>query len=140
MNRIPAVLLLLGGTLACAIRTTGPAFQSAPGPPTGQALVYLMRTRIESGNMWETTFSIDGRKAVSLYDKGYSWVHLPAGDCKFDAEIAPGIHQGLYVDLAPGKTYYLQVTQDGYKRILRQIYGPLALDEISGHQYKPANF
>lgn len=97
-----------------------------PVPTPEKALVYLLRSPIIAGHLWQTTFKIDGKPITSLYDKEYSWLYLAPGQHTFSAEFNREADLVFVSGIDAGKTYYIEFTQEiiGNNRIrnlLQQI-------------------
>lgn len=98
------LLLLTLFLQACAM---GPKYQPAPQPEEEKALVYLMRGDVQYGGGYATKFKINDFEIVNLYDFGYSWTHLPAGQYTFSAG-----GEKLDLLLQSGETYYIEYHQE----------------------------
>lgn len=120
-------IIFLGG---CT--TTGQPFSEAPQPEEGKSLVYVFRTFVGYGNIWVTNFSIDDKKIVSLYDEGYSWIHVPSGEHKFSAYTPTQNNLKISVHILPNKIYYIGYGQN-YLGIGRVENVLRTYDEYEGH-------
>lgn len=105
-----ALWSLIGILAGCAL--WNPPYQPAPPPPAGNALVYFYRASLISGHVWDTTFTVDGKRVVELNDKEYSWVHLPAGTHQIAAKAHRGKALQVTQTLEAGKTYYVEFYQE----------------------------
>ena len=115
-------LLVIAGLAGCT--TVGTPFTPAPVAPEGKALVYFMRSSVGIGNFWPTVFSVNDTAVVSLYDKGYSWIHLDAGLYK----ISGGTHLNndylkFILPVRAGSEIYVEYDQTptGYNTYRNQI-------------------
>lgn len=141
------VAALLTASLLSACSTMGPDYSAAPPPPEGQALVYVMRGRLTARFMWPTSFQMDGKHIASLHDKGYSWVHVPAGPhvVRAGLTIDAALNDWLSVTInaKPGKVYYLEYAQfleigSGGKEVLRVLPEDLGQVTVPLYKFKPA--
>lgn len=90
-------------------------FNTSPNTPTlsgDQAIVYLLRTPVITGQLFSTTFKIDGASVAALHDKEYTWVYLAPGEHHFAATLKE--EQGLNFSspILAGKTYYIEFGQE----------------------------
>lgn len=138
---------LVAASLLSACSTMGQDYSAAPPPPEGQALVYVMRGRLTISSMWPTSFQIDGKRIVSLHDKGYSWVHVPTGPHIVGAGMAidAALNDWLSVtiDAKPGKVYYVEYAQfreidRSGKEVLRVLPEELGQVTVPLYKFKPA--
>ncbi|MCC4798742.1 DUF2846 domain-containing protein [Enterovibrio norvegicus] len=88
----------------CAL---GPVFKEAPKAPESMALVYLMRGDVLYGGAYPVDFKVNDHEVVSLYDFGYSWIHLEPGDYIFNANSSR-----LKKTIVSGEVYYIEYHQD----------------------------
>lgn len=137
------VLILLLTAAGCT--TMGPPYTPPPAAPSGQSLVYLMRSSVGYGNFWETIFSINDVQVVSLYDKGYSWVHLKPGKYKFSGgnSLNPD-YLKFNMPIAPGQTYYVEYGQsyagyNQYRNYIRALKPAIGENKIKDYSYAPAD-
>lgn len=72
-----ATIALVGCT------TMGTPYAPPPPAPQGKATVHFMRSSVSYGGAWSSVFSVNDVPAVSLYDKGYSYIYLDRGIYKF---------------------------------------------------------
>ena len=136
------IALLFVALAGCT--TFGPAYEPAPPPPAGKALVYLMRTSVSMDGTWATAFSLNDTAVVSLNDKGYSWVHVDGGIYKV-AVGNPGHSDYLsfQMPVREGGEYYIEYTQETLaarrvRNIVRAIKRDDAMRKLSRYSYKAA--
>lgn len=138
---------LIATALLSACSTIGQDYRAAPPPPEGQALVYVMRSRMTARFMWPTSFQMDGKHIASLHDKGYSWVHVPAGPHVLRAGLAvdAAFNDWLSVTIntRPGQVYYVEYAQFiepgvGGKEVLRVLPEDLGQVTVPLYKFKPA--
>ena len=141
MKRLAVVLALV---LLAGCTTMGDKYAPPPPVPEGKARVYFLRSSVSFGNFWTTVFSVNDTEAVSLYDKGYSWIHLDPGTYKF--AVGTMIKQEyLKFDLPvrAGREYYIEYNQEpaGYQRVrnvIRTVEPNFARALMEQYSYKAA--
>jgi len=133
-----AVVTLVG----CA--TVDTPYHPAPTPPTGKAVVYFMRSSVDTGNYLPIVFSVNDSPVVSLSNRRYSWVYLDedtyqimAGtelyksETKLDLSVWSGVE--YYVEMTQTSTGYNTFTND--LRVVPQVE---ADSTIAKYTYRPA--
>ena len=91
--KILAALAFLAALAGCA--ASGPAYQPAPEPGQGQALVYIFRPLTMAGySSRDAYFFVDNQNVANLSNGGYSWVHMPAGEYRLTMRWPPDITLG----------------------------------------------
>jgi hypothetical protein len=117
-NRNPRsiVLAVVIWVCGCATSTQGsPPFSAAPAPPEGFATVYIYRFGAPPF-LQDIKLSLAGKPIQPLPEKGYTWVHVPAGTHTIVAEW-PGktLFGGGWPDanrthaIEPGKDYFFRL-------------------------------
>lgn len=107
-----ATITLVG----CA--TMGTPYAPPPSAPQGKATVHFMRSSVSYGGAWSSVFSVNDVPAVSLYDKGYSYIYLDRGIYKF--AVGTPLNKNYLKFEAPidaGRDYFVEYNQEptGYK-------------------------
>lgn len=145
MYRIASLLLLVNILIFSGGCSTMGKPYSPPPPPKGKdALVHFMRSSVGYGNFWITSFYVNDVDMVSLYDKGYSWIHLKEGTYRFKAKAALGKGLEFTMPVKAGNKYYLEYTQESvgynrYRNVLRAVRPDFAESIIGQYSYKEAN-
>jgi hypothetical protein len=124
--------------------TMGEKYSPAPLPSEDKSLIYLFRSHVTIGNFWITNFSINGKEVVSLYDKGYSWVHLKPGTHLFGVNSLAQNELKFETPIQAGKIYFIEHTQEpaGYNRyrnVIRMVPSKIGENIIENFSYKKAN-
>lgn len=136
-------LLAIAGLTGCT--TIGAPYTPAPAAPEGKALVYFMRSSVGFGNFWSTVFSVNDTQVVSLYDKGYSWIHLDAGYYK----ISGGTHLRndylkFFLPIRAGGEIYIEYNQtpaghNTFRNQIRVVRPDEAKAMIAKYNYQAAD-
>ncbi|MFZ6760339.1 DUF2846 domain-containing protein [Undibacterium sp. Ji50W] len=157
MKRLLAIFVVF---LLSACAATGPAYQAAPAPAAGQALVYIYRLNTVYGGGRDTYFYVDGKNIADLSVEGYTAFYVPAGEHKFeqkwpadmpqgktinlwklwtkedpaDSAKKPGLQEGA-VNWEAGKTYYYRFSaapngRNQYEWILAEITAEQAYPDL----------
>ncbi|WP_017901595.1 DUF2846 domain-containing protein [Pseudomonas asplenii] len=112
MKKIPALLLMLLLTGCGHTSSTQPYFEPPP-PPEGKALLYMMRTQVIQGSLYDSVFSINDSAVVGLSDKTYSWIQVSPGLHKVSAGQSPHPKNVfLNLPIEAGKEYFVEYTQE----------------------------
>lgn len=124
--------------------TLGEKFTPAPVPPNDKSLVYLFRSNVGYGNFWITNFLVDGKEIVSLYDKGYTWIHLSEGKHSIEANTPTQSELKIVANTIAGKTYYIEYTQEsaGYnhvRNVVRVVPSTMGKDIVKEYSYKKSD-
>ena len=133
--RFIIVILIL---LSAGCSTIGEPFSLAVPPKEDKALVYLFRDNISQGGASRSNFKIDGDPIMSIWNSGYTWVHLTEGMHTFESS---AINDTFTIPLVleKGKTYYLGVNQDRYSyfvaNVFKQYEEKEALEILKGCNY-----
>ena len=84
--------------------------------------------------------------AVSLHDKGYSWIYLDAGVYKFSTGTALNNNYLKFegVRVRAGDVYYIEYHQESvggnrYRNVVRAVAPEIGQDLISRYAYKEAD-
>jgi len=125
--------------------TVDTAYQSAPKPPDGKAIVYFMRSSVDTGNYLPIVFSVNDSPLVSLSTKRYSWIYLDEGTYQIMAgtELYKS-EMKLDLSVWSGNTYYIEMNQTstGYStftNVLRAVPQVDAESTIAQYTYKPVD-
>lgn len=137
-------LLIIGMILFSGCTAMGEKYSPAPLPPEDKSLVYLFRSNVVLGNFWITNFLINGKEVVSLYDSGYSWVHLKPGTHRFEANSLAQNELKFEAPIHAGKIYFIEYTQEsagynGYRNVIRMVPSERGENIIKNFSYKKAN-
>ncbi|MDO8493926.1 MAG: DUF2846 domain-containing protein, partial [Deltaproteobacteria bacterium] len=108
------------------------AFQKAPPPPDGYALIYMYRIKAGAG-LRKPTILIDREEVSKLPNNAYTWFYVSAGSHSLQTKWGafsdiPGLE--MVVNLAPGETYYLQL-ESVSRQMGNQIKVYTAIKEIA---------
>ena len=138
------LVLSLVSMLLSGCTTVGKPYAAPPSPAEGKALVHFMRSSVGYGNFWTTIFSVNDVEVVSLYDKGYSWIHLDAGTYDFSAKSSLGAKLHFTMPVYAGNTYYVEFTQESagynrYRNIVRAVSPEQGLKLAKEYSYKEAD-
>jgi hypothetical protein len=134
-----ALLALAGCT------TLGEPYSPPPPLPEGKARVYFMRSAVGYGNFWTTVFSVNDTEAISLYDKGYSWIYLAPGTYKFSAgTVMKQEYLKFEMPVQAGREYFIEYNQEpgGYQRVrnvIRAVNPALGNGLVQKYTYKAAD-
>lgn len=126
-------------------------FSEAAPPPVGFALVYIYRPDAPPA-MRRATLLVDGKAALRLPNKAYSWFYLREGDHKVKTSWGT-IYRGVKIVEIPlsvqaGSTYYLRlsgtktigISYDGHASRLDPVDAELAAKELARiKSYEPAD-
>jgi hypothetical protein len=147
-------ILLLLVSLLCIVgcTTTGQSYSPPPPAPQGKALVHFMRSSVTYGNFYPTIFSVNDVKIVSLYDYGYSWIHLDPGTYTFSAGTASNTDNvQLEIPIKSGQEYFIEYDQvrvehekyphriQKHRNRIRSIPPDTGKYHIVNYAYKKAN-
>jgi len=138
-------LVLFAVVTMAGCTTVSKPYQPAPKPPEGKALVYFMRSSVDTGNYLPIVFSVNDRPVVSLYDKRYSWIYLDEGAYWITG--GTELYRSEFkLDLSvwSGGEYYIEMNQTstGYSTFvnaLRVVPQNEAGSTIAKYVYKPAD-
>ncbi len=107
-----AVLFFVSGLslFLAACDTVKKSNDPPPAPGAEMALVYILRSTDELNNRWATNFSVNGRNIVTLNDRNYSYIYLPAGSYSI---LASSFHVKVRLAMVLGarETYYVEYMQ-----------------------------
>ena len=137
------LLALIFFTVGCT--TTGQPYSPPPPAPQGKALIYFMRTSVWYGNGWPTVFSVNNTKIVSLYDDGYSWIHLDSGSYKFSAgNVMHPNYLEFTMPIEAGREYILEYGQTSSFQAHRDVFESVSVDDrkssvLEFQKYKEAD-
>lgn len=137
-HKMIMILVVISALLQGCMTTTGKPYEIPPAPGKDKALVYLMRSNVHSGNLYQTNFFINDVKIVSLYDEGYTWVHLEPGVYEFAVGDDPSNkYLKFLMPVIGGHFYYVEYTQEG-ANILRNLPESDAIRRIVHYAYVAA--
>ena len=149
---LTSAVLMLPGCMA-----TGPAFQEATAPSTGESLVYVYRPAGLVLAVYDANFFVDGKELVHLANNGYTKTYLSAGrhlimQRWFDSMVSAALlgltarKIELAVDAKAGGTQYFRFStgtgNPGYGITLawrlEQVSPEIGAAEIAKMKYQPA--
>jgi hypothetical protein len=138
-------LLFIPLLLVSGCTTMGQPYSPPPPAPEGKSIVYLMRSSVGYGGAWSTVFSINDTKVVSLYDKGYTWVHVGPGQYKFSAGTT--LNSDYLKFVAPvrsGQEYFIEYTQESlgyprYRNVIRGVSPGVGKSTVEKYSYIEAD-
>ena len=138
------VVLAVASLFVVGCTTMGQPYSQPPPAPQGKALVHFMRTSVGQGNFWQTVFSVNDVNVVSLYDKGYSWIHLDAGTYKFSAgTVFNADYLKFNMPIQPGAEYFIEYNQEStyprYRNVIRAVHPNVGKSKVEKYSYKEAD-
>lgn len=139
-------LVVLRSTALIGCATMGPAYEPAPAPTPGKALVYFMRTSVSMGGAWTTVFSLNDVRLVSLYNRGYSWAHVDGGIYKVAVgDVVNSDYLSFQMPVREDGEYYVEYTQEPLeanrvRNVARAIRREEAMKIITKYSYKPIEY
>jgi Protein of unknown function (DUF2846) len=138
-------LLFVLSLFIAGCTTMGAPYSPPPPAPPGKALVYFMRTSVGYGNFWSTSFSVNDAKIVSVYDKGYSWIHLDSGLYKFSAgTVLKADYLKFVMPIEAGKEYFIEYSQEStgyqmYRNVIRAVPPNVGKGLVEKYSYQEAD-
>ncbi len=117
-------LLLVLAVFIAGCTTLGEPYSAPPPVPEDKARIYFIRSSIGHGNFWSSVFSVNDAEAISLYDKGYSWIHLDPGTYKFAVgTVLKGDYLKFDMPVRAGREYFIEYNQEpsGYQMVRNRI-------------------
>ena len=94
--------------------TIGEPYSRPPPLPQDQARVFFLRSSVWHAGAWSTIFRVDDAEVVSLYNNGYSWIHLDPGTYKFTAgPVTNPDPLKFTMPVQAGREYFIEYYQEG---------------------------
>ncbi|WP_256576716.1 MULTISPECIES: DUF2846 domain-containing protein [unclassified Pseudomonas] len=133
-----SALLLMTVLTACGHNKPSKPYFDPPPPPQGKALVYMMRTQVLQGSLYDSVFSINDSAVVALNDRNYSWVYVSPGLHKVSAGQQPNPRNvRLTLPVEAGKEYFVEYTQERSMEFIRVRKAEEGKAMVRGYGYLP---